>query len=147
MNVLPRIAYGLIAIAVAFVGGEIHGRYAQKAECAQVRKIEIAKAEKLARTKEKEYADQLRTALENSIRRQNRLSLDAAAARAESSRLHDSLSDLRRKLPDLTREAVNRYADTASVVFGECVEAYSGLAKQADAIDSDRQTLADAWPQ
>lgn len=105
-----------------------------------------AKAEKEARAKEQEYSRQLKKAQDDFLSRQNRLLADASAARAESSRLQHSLADFRRQLPDLTREAINRYADTASVVFDECQREYSELAATADRIDADRQMILDAWP-
>ena len=49
-------------------------------------------------------------------------------------------------LPGLTRAAVERYADTASIVFNQCVREYRDLAAQADQLANDRQTLIDAWP-
>lgn len=104
-------------------------------------------AEKAARAKEQEYALQLKKAHDDAIRRQSQLQADASAARAESSRLHDSLADFRRQLPDLTNEAVRRYADTASIVFGECAQRYAAVAEDAERLSNAVQTLNAAWPE
>lgn len=70
----------------------------------------------------------------------------AKRARAQSDSLRNDLTAIRAKLPGLTRDAVNKYADAASAVFGECSRRYQELAETADRIASERQTLIDAWP-
>lgn len=115
---------------------------ALKLEYAQQTKI----ADDAARKQERQFSATLKKAQDDYALRQKTLLADAATARAESLRLHDTLTDFRRKLPQLTEQAVRQYADTASVVFNECQKRYSELAETADRIDSDRQKLDDAWP-
>ena len=85
-------------------------------------------------------------ALNGYISRQSVLLSDARAARAESGRLHDQLTAIQRSLPDLTEQAVRRYADAASVVFGESTARYTAVAEDADRLGNAAQTLDAAWP-
>lgn len=78
--------------------------------------------------------------------REAKLASAANSARTAANSLQHDLDTIRTNLPKLTEQAVRQYADTASVVFGECTDRYIKLAAKADAIDSDRQTLAQAWP-
>jgi hypothetical protein len=78
--------------------------------------------------------------------REKTLLADAGRSRAAADRLRDDLATARVILPGLTRAAVERYADAASVVFNQCVNEYRDMAAQADQLANDRQTLIDAWP-
>jgi hypothetical protein len=78
--------------------------------------------------------------------REKTLLADAGRSRLAADRLRDDLATARVILPSLTRAAVERYADAASIVFNQCVNEYRDLAAQADQLASDRQTLIDAWP-
>ena len=71
---------------------------------------------------------------------------DAGRSRLAADRLRDDLATARVILPGLTRAAVERYADAASIVFNQCVNEYRDMAAQADQLANDRQTLIDAWP-
>lgn len=99
-----------------------------------------------ARTKEQGWQTQLSEANDAAIKRETKIRSDATAARAAANRLSSDLADFRRKLPQLTEQAVRQYAAAASVVFGECTARYTELAETADRLDSDRQKLEDAWP-
>ena len=103
-------------------------------------------ASEAARAKESAWQTQLQKAQDEATKRQTKLAADAAAARAASDSLRDDLAVVRAGLPALTREAVDRYADTASLVFLECVREYQGLAKAADGHAGDQQTLDGGWP-
>jgi hypothetical protein len=78
--------------------------------------------------------------------REKTLLADAGRSRLAADRLRDDLATARVILPGLTRAAVERYADAASIVFNQCVNEYRDMAAQADQLASDRQTLIDAWP-
>ena len=78
--------------------------------------------------------------------REKTLLADAGRSRLAADRLRDDLATARVILPGLTRAAVDRYADAASVVFNQCVNEYRDMAAQADQLANDRQTLIDAWP-
>ena len=103
-------------------------------------------ASEAARAKEVAWQTQLQKAQDDATKRQTKLAADAAAARHSVDSLRDDLRAARARLPALTREAVDRYADAASLVFAECVKEYSDLAKSADGHAGDQQTLNDGWP-
>lgn len=153
MMIIPPWLKGA-ALAVALVGmylfgrgdGKAIGRIELQAYQAQVARANAQSAAD-ARAKEQSFQQQLNEARNAAVERETKLRADADRARAESGRLRDTIAAIRRDLPSLTREAVERYANAASVVFTECTDAYQRLAEQADRIDSDRQTLEQAWPQ
>lgn len=149
MNIYWKIG-SYILFAAAVIGGIAwHGsyKYDQGFEAREAIAVKAALAsEKAARTKEAEWQTTLKEANDAATKRETKNRDDAAAARLAANRLSIDLADLRRKLPELTEQAVRQYADTASVVFGECSSKYIELAETADRIDSDRQKLEDAWP-
>lgn len=109
---------------------------------AESEKIAIEKARDI----EKDWQGKVDAAIEEGENRAKKLYSDAVASRNASNKLRVQLSELQQKLPNLTEEAVRKYANAASIVFGECQSEYQSLAEQADKIDSDRKTLEDAWP-
>jgi septal ring factor EnvC (AmiA/AmiB activator) len=134
---------GLVASHwIAYQAGDDYGRNA--VTLAQ-RNKDIANLNE-ARNQEQKHQAQLELALKEANDRENRYRADAASARLSVGRLRNTVTDIQRSIPGLTTEAVRQYADTASVVFKDCADRYSALAEQADRIDSDRQTLEQAWP-
>lgn len=104
------------------------------------------KAYEKARNREAEWQAQLTKVNQDANHRQTKLAADAAAARNAADRLRNDLNATRANLSKLTREAVDRYADAASVVFADCSRAYSDVAQSADRHASDQQTLEQGWP-
>lgn len=109
----------------------------------QSERIEFDKA---ARAKEQTYTKQLEEARNEATKREAKLRTDAAVARRSADGLRGDLEELRRQLPDLAADACRQRADTLAELFGSCTEDYRGLAETADRLNSDRQTLMDAWP-
>ena len=103
-------------------------------------------ATEAARAREQQLQATVTKAQNDAQKRQKILAADAGRARAVADGLRDDLAAARGRIPALTRAAVNQYADTASIVFEQCVREYSEVARQADAIANDRQALIDAWP-
>lgn len=103
-------------------------------------------AQEKARETEQDWQKRLREAQNAAKKRESKLQDDANAASGAASSLRQQLTKLRSDLPKLTRAAIDSYADAASVVFSECTAEYTEMARKADAIDNDRQTLEDAWP-
>jgi chromosome segregation ATPase len=149
MNLWTRIVV-LSAAVIANTAGLLWYGHTQYKAGYNAREAIAVKAAKLAtdtaRAKENALQEQKDEAQRKADEREKKLTADAIAARAAAGRLSGDLAALRRDLPKLTEQAVRQYADTASVVFGECAARYTELAEQADRIDSDRQTLEQAWP-
>ena len=144
------LAFG-IAAALAFTHGMAYksGRAAVRAKwdaAIIVQQEQAAKAEAENRRIESERQQKVIEAQNEATKRAKTLQAAADRARAQSDGLRNDLAAIRLQLPGLARDAVNRYADAASVVFGDCSRAYQELAGQADRIASERQTLIDAWP-
>lgn len=70
----------------------------------------------------------------------------AAAARRTADGLRGTLYAFRSSLPSLAPATVIERADTAAELLGACAAEYQDLAAAADRINSDRQTLIEAWP-
>jgi len=103
-------------------------------------------ASEKARRQEQQLQTKVQEAKNAAAIREKTLLADAGRARIAVDRLRDDLATTRVILPGLTRAAVERYADAASIVFDQCVNEYRDMAAQADQLASDRQTLIDAWP-
>lgn len=145
MNIYLKII-GVIAIVGAlYFYGESRYNAGYETRNAEQTKQDLIASE-AARKKEKEWGIKLTEAKQNANIREKKLSDDAINSAAAADRLRKQLTALRSDLPRLTEQAVRQYADTASVVFAECTDRYTELAKTADSIDSDRQKLEDAWP-
>ena len=71
---------------------------------------------------------------------------DADRLRTELDGLLGDLADVPDRIRSATREAVDQYAATATVVFGECAARYSELAEKAQGHAATVQLLMDAWP-
>ena len=71
----------------------------------------------------------------------------ADRAGAERDRLRDAIRTTGADLPSRAPDAVRQYAINAAGLLASCSEKYSELARDADAVWSERQTLIDAWPQ
>jgi len=98
------------------------------------------------RIKERALSKQLEDARNEATKREAALRRDADTALRAANGMREQLADLRRRMPDLADAAVRRYADAASVVLAECTEEYRAMAEVADRLDSERQTLIEAWP-
>ena len=70
----------------------------------------------------------------------------ADALRGELDGLRSDLADVPGRIRSATREAVDQYAATATVVFGECAARYSELAEKAQGHAATVQLLMESWP-
>jgi hypothetical protein len=71
---------------------------------------------------------------------------DADGLRDQLDGLRGDLATVPDRIRNATREAVDQYATTASVVFDQCVRRYSEVAADAQGHATTVQTLMDAWP-
>ena len=70
----------------------------------------------------------------------------ADSARRAADSLRDTLYSFRASLASAAPATVIERADTAAELLGACAAEYQDVAAAADRINSDRQTLIDAWP-
>lgn len=142
-------ATAIVAGALAFTGGwKVQSwRYdAQIAATAAQHATALASANqkalndtiKMQRTKDDAIAKAEQRAAQNAAA--------AGAARRTADGLRDTLYSFRASLPSATPATVIERADTAAELLGACAAEYQDVAAAADRINSDRQTLIDAWP-
>lgn len=138
-----------VALAVSHGFAYKSGRAAVRAQwdAEKVLQLEAAvKAVEAARVIEAGWQTKLTGAQNAAITRTKTLQTSVDIARGHADSLQRDNANLTASLPHLTRDAVNRYALASSAVFDQCVRKYIGVAKDADAIGSERQTLIEAWP-
>jgi len=104
------------------------------------------KAEQVARAKEQSLQAQIVKAQNDAKTRETKLAASAAATRRVADSLRSDLASARRDIASASRAAVDRYAQTASAVLGECTREYETLAGTTAGIASDALTLLQAWP-
>ena len=106
----------------------------------------IASSAKTALKLTEHYRENADAAVRKSEARAAQNKRDADRLRAELDGLRGDLANVPERIRNASREAVDQYATTATVVFGECAARYSELAVSATGHASDVQTLMDAWP-
>ena len=142
-------ATAIVAGALAFGAGwkTQEWRYGKQiADTASQHAIALASANqkalddtiKMQRTKD--------AAIQQAEQRAAKNAAAAAAARRTADGLRDTLYQFRASRPGLAPAAVIERADTAAELLGACAAEYQDVAAAADRINSDRQTLIDAWP-
>lgn len=143
------VATAIVAGALAFGGGwKVQAwRYdARIADTAAQHATALANAHQKAlddtirmqRTKD----DAIKAAEQRAAK--NAAAADSARRAADS--LRSTLYSFRSSLPGLTKPAAAVTADTAAELLGACAAEYQDVAAAADRINSDRQTLIEAWP-
>lgn len=149
MNIYFKVLSYLVAIGVVLGGLWWYGG-TKYDEGYAVREAIAVKAESDAKTaaeiKRAEMQATADKAKEQANERAQKLETAANNSRLAADKLRNENANIRSSLPRLTEQAVRHYADTASVVLGECADQYQSMAATADRIDNDRQQLEDAWP-
>ncbi len=147
--IYTHIAAGLAGAAIAFAGAwQVQNwRYGEqineiKAEYA----IASQKAESEAREKEQRQATQLAEAQNAAKKRETQLRIDAADSRNQLDRLRLELAQGISRMPTESCDASRERNKAVSELFGQCATEYRGLAETLDRIESERQTLIQAWP-
>ena len=90
-------------------------------------------------------ADNVIIAQSEAALRERRLRADAASSRDAVGRLSHAADEALSRA-QATHAACLNTASAQSVVLNQCAVEYRGLAETADRIESDRQTLVEAWP-
>ncbi|MDR6768603.1 ABC-type transporter Mla subunit MlaD [Acidovorax delafieldii] len=143
------VATGLIAGAVAATGawqvqGWRLGGQLAKQEAAHA--SAIASANQAALRLTEIYQENANAAVRKAEARSAQNKRDADGLRDELDGLRGVLATVPDRIRNASREAVNQYANTASLVFDQCIRRYSEMAGAAQGHASDVQTLMDAWP-
>ena len=144
---ITLITHGIVAVAAAAGAwvwqansyeaklAAVQTEYAQ----AQARAVEIAHAETIRLQSQKDAAERLARA------RQSDLARDAAGARDDLERVRNASTEALLLSGHSHAACIDR-ATALKDVFDQCSGAFTGLAATADRLNSDRQTLTEAWP-
>ena len=141
-------AYVGVAVAAGLIGWtaqgwklgeEINGIKAEHAEM-------VASSAKSALKLTEHYPENADAAVRKAEARSAQNKRDADGLRDELDGLRGDLATVPDRIRNASREAVDQYATTASLVFDQCVRRYSEMAGAAQGHASDVQTLMDAWP-
>lgn len=143
---LTRILIALLILIASTYGVHYRGYKDGEKQAKLEAQAATVIADRTYRAKEQSLNTKLQKAQDDAQERETELLHAALIARNQSERLRSNITAIRSKLSSLTDAAVRQYADTASVVFDECQRNYSSLAAEADRLDSDKQTLIEAWP-
>lgn len=140
-------------VASIFMIGAASGYIAQAWRYdAQIAGIQAQHATALASANQKALDDtiKMQRTKDEAIKAAEQRAAKNAAAADSARRAADSLRGDLASVPDrirgATRDAVDQYAATASVVFDQCVRRYSEVAGAAQGHAADVETLRDAWP-
>ena len=144
-----HIAAALVAGALAFGAGWQVQAWRYGEQIATIKQQHTDAALSSARNALKlteHYRENADAAVKKAEARAAQNKRDADRLRTELAGLRGDLAEVPDRIRHASREAVDQYATTASVVFDQCVRSYSDLAGAATGHASDVQTLMDAWP-
>ena len=144
-----HIAAAAIAGVLAFgAGWQVQNwRYGEQIAAIHQQHAEaVASSAKTALKLTEHYRENADDAIKKAEARAAQNKRAADALRDELDGLRGDLADVPDRIRSATREAVDQYAATATVVFDQCVRRYSDVAQAATGHASDVQTLTDAWP-
>lgn len=144
-----HIAAAAIAGVLAFgAAWQVQGmRYGEQIADLKLEHAEaVASSAKSALKLTEHYRENADAAVKKAEARAAQNKRDADRLRTELDGLRGDLADVPERIRSASREAVDQYAATATVVFGECAARYSDMAEKAQGHASDVRTMMDAWP-
>lgn len=112
---------------------------------AQEYEARIAKGKEESLLKERGFQAKVDEAEKKGYEREKQHKVIVAVLNSRVSGLRNDIANFRSRLPEASGDACIKAADTAAELFGACVEEYRAVADEADRIQSDKQTLIDAW--
>ena len=136
-----------LALAAASTWHVQAWRYdAQIADIHQQHAELVASSAKSALKLTEHYRENADAAVRKAEARSAQNKRDADSLRDELDGLRGDLATVPDRIRRATRDAVDQYASTASVVFDQCSRRYSEVAGAATGHASDVETLRAAWP-
>lgn len=142
--------------AAGIAGAVIAGALAWQTQAwrydAQIEGIEAQHAEAIAASAKSAlrlteiYRENADAAVRKAESRAAKNKRDADGLRDELDGLRGDLASVPDRIRGATRDAVDQYAATASVVFDQCVRRYSELAENAQGHADTVKLLMESWP-
>ena len=145
ITIITSFVAAIVAAALAWnvqswrLGEQINGIKAEHADL-------VASSAKSALKLTEHYRENADAAVRKAESRAAQNKRDADGLRGELDGLRGDLATVPDRIRSATRDAVDQYAATASVVFDQCVRRYSEVAGAAQGHAADVETLRDAWP-
>lgn len=147
MNIAILSAAAASIVTAVTVWNAQDWRYGEKIQEARAEQSEAARKtmESMQREYEADIARKDKAIHEATLRAQKNQAL-ARSLDADVNSVRDELNTARADLSQASAEAVRRYSDALSDVYGACVTRYSVVAKASDQCASDLRLMQDAWP-
>lgn len=147
--VYTHLAAAIVGAAIAAVGAwQVqswrYGEQIASTNAEHARQSEASAKRALRMTEH--YRENADAALRKAEERLAQNKRDADRLRGELDGLRGDLASVPERITSATREAVDQYATTATVVFDQCSRRYSEVAQAATGHASDVKTLMEAWP-
>lgn len=147
--VYTHLAAAIVGAAIAAVGawqvqGWRYGEQIANINSEHARQSEASAKSALRMTEH--YRENADAAVRKAEERLAQNKRDADRLRGELDGLRGDLASVPERITSATREAVNQYANTASVVFDQCSRRYSEMAENAQGHAATVQLLMEAWP-
>ncbi len=143
------LAIVFVFLALVFASALLAFKYGQ-ATATVVEQQACQKGKDAALAKSEDHAIELENkviqAQKEGDQREQALQKSLSDSRVAVDRLREQLADARTRIGEASSTAVAEYANTLSDVFGECVQAYTELAGQAQGHANDAVMLMEAWP-
>lgn len=118
------------------VRNEVRAEYAQK----------LAETKDAARQRETELRTQRDDAINKGNEREQTIRSLAASNGAAAVGLRDTVASISNSMSSYSADTLRSLASAYGVVFAECAERRAGLAEEAERLNSEKQTLIEAWP-
>jgi hypothetical protein len=132
-------------VAFGWLKGAEHGeRRLEQYKLAE--QVQINKGMRIAAAQTHAWQAKKDEALNAATKRAQGNAVAAAAARDESRSLRDQLAAADAAIAVAADSAVRKYAAAVNAVFGECADAYLGMAEKASGHASDALMFEQAWP-
>jgi len=147
--IYTHLAASFLGAAIAFAGAwqAQSWRYGEQIEAMKFEQSEAA--HKLFEAAQREQ-DRLQAkkdeALNAAKKRETQLRIDAADSRYQLDRLRLELANGIDRMPSESCNATRERSKAVSELFGQCATEITGLAETLDRVESERQTLIQAWP-
>lgn len=103
-------------------------------------------AERAAAAQTKLWQDKLDLASKGGNEREQTIKALAASASGAASSVRDTSAAISRALSTYSADSLRAVAGAYGDVFTECQDRRRGLAEEAERLNSEKQTLIEAWP-
>lgn len=145
------IEAALFAAALAFIAFEVHQFMDRQQDIGYNRAVTEFAAKKIVEDQaaakiEAATQKQLEQAQHDAGEREKSLQATTAVAVAASNSLRDTLTAIRNGVPTATSDALRQTTSVLGDILTECQDRRRGVAEEAERLNSEKQTLIEAWP-